>query len=74
MQRLVTLPAGEGGVVIFGYQGSEFVTFVLGRLKLSIEHRKKKRKGIGKKIKDKTARNLGLTDTTVHTRGDGPSR
>ena len=41
-----------------------FVTFVLDRKKLSIEHRKKS-KGIGKKVKDKTPRKLGPADTTV---------
>ena len=50
-----------------------FVTFVLVRLKLSIELSKKKSKGIGKKVKDKTLRDLGPADTTVHTRVDGLS-
>ena len=40
-------------------------------MKLSIEHRKKKSKGIGKKIKDKTPRSLGPAVSTVHTCGDG---
>ena len=51
----------------------QFSTFVLGRMKLSIEHRKKKSKGIEKKIKDKTPRDLGPADTTVHTRSEGPT-
>ena len=45
----------------------QFVTYVLDRMKLSIEQRKKKSKGIGEKIKDKTPRDLGPADTTVHT-------
>ena len=42
-------------------QKYQFVTFVLGRMKLSIEHRKKKRKGIG--TTENTVRKLttGLT-------------
>ena len=37
-------------------------------MKLSIVHRKKKSKGIGKKVKVKTPRDLGFADTTIHTR------
>ena len=48
-----------------------FVSFVLDRMKLSIEHGKQKSKRIGKKIKVKTLRKMGHPDTTVHTRGDG---
>ena len=50
----------------------KLVTFVLNIMKLSIEHSKKSL-GIGKKIKDKTPRNVGPADTTVHNRGDGPT-
>ena len=49
----------------------KFVTFILGRMKLSIEHEKKRSEGIGKKIKDKkTPRNLGPADTIVQTRSE----
>ena len=51
----------------------QVVTFVLDRTKRSIVHRKKKSKGIGKTIKDKTPKDLGPGDTTVHTRVDGPT-
>ena len=36
-------------------------------------HRKKKNIGIGKKVKDKTPRDLGPTDSTVHARAGGPT-
>ena len=49
----------------------QFVTFVLDRMNLSIEH--KKSKGIGKKVKDKTPRKLGPADTAIHTRIDWPT-
>ena len=49
----------------------KFVTFILNRMKLSTEYRKKKSKEIEKKIKDKTPRDLGPANTTVHTRVDG---
>ena len=42
----------------------QFVTFVLDSMKLSIVHRKKKSKGIGKKVEDKTPADLGPADTT----------
>ena len=50
----------------------QFVTCALDRMKLSTVHRKKKSKGIGKKVKDKTPGDLGPADTTIHTREDGP--
>ena len=40
-------------------------------MKLSTEHRKKKSEGIEKKIKDKTPRDLGPADATIHTRSEG---
>ena len=42
-------------------------------MKLSTAHRKEKSKGIGKKVKEKTQRDLGPADTTIHTRADGPT-
>ena len=42
-------------------------------MKLSTVHRKEKSKGIGKKVKEKTQRDLGPADTTIHTRADGPT-
>ena len=51
----------------------QFVTFVLDKMKLSTVRRKKKSKGVGKKIKDKTPRDLGPAETTVHTRAGGPT-
>ena len=35
--------------------------------------RKEKSKGLGKKVKDKTSKNVGHPDTTVYTLGDGPT-
>ena len=49
----------------------QFVTFALDSMKLSTVHTKKKSKGFGKKNNDKTPRDLGPADTTVHTRVDG---
>ena len=51
----------------------KFVTFVLSRMRQSTEHRKSKSKDIEKKIKDKTPRDLGPQDITVHTRSEGPT-
>ena len=45
----------------------KFVTFVLGRMKLSPEHRKDKNKDIEKNIKVKTPRDLRPEDTTVRS-------
>ena len=50
----------------------QFVTFVIDRMKRSIVHRNNKGKDIGKKVKDKTPRDLGPADTTIHTRVGGP--
>ena len=50
----------------------KFVTFALDRVKLSTAQ-KKKSNGIGKKEKEKIPRDLGLADTTIHTRADGPT-
>ena len=50
--------------------GYQFVTFVLGRMKLSIEHRKSA-KGMAGKRQD--TEGLGSADTTVRTRVDGPT-
>ena len=51
----------------------QFVTFALDRMKLSTVHRKKKSKEIGRKVKEKTPRDLGPADTTFHTLADGPT-
>ena len=50
-----------------------FVIFVLDRMKLSTAHRKKKSQGIGNKVKNKTPRDSGPADTTIHTRVGGPT-
>ena len=42
-------------------------------MKLSTIHRKRKIKGIGKKVKEKIPRDLGPADSTIHTREDGPT-
>ena len=52
---------------------SKFVTFTLDRMKLSTVHRKKKGKGIRRKVKEKTPRDPGPADTSVHTRADVPT-
>ena len=44
-----------------------FVTFALDSVKLSTVHRKNKGEGKGKKVKEKTPRDLGPADTTFHT-------
>ena len=48
----------------------QFVIFALDRMKLSTLHRKNG-KGLGKKVKERTPRDLGPADTTIHTRADG---
>ena len=50
--------------------GSSSSHFVLSKMKPPTEHRKSKSKDIEKKIKDKTPRDLGPEDITVHTRSD----
>ena len=46
---------------------SKCVTFVLDSVKLSTAHRKERGDERGKKVKEKTQRNLGPADTTIHT-------
>ena len=49
----------------------KFVTFVaLDSVKLSTVYRKHC-EGKGKKVEEKTPRDLGPSDTTIHTREDG---
>ena len=52
---------------------NKFVMFALDRVKLSTVHRKKSCEGKGRKIKEKTPRDLGPAYTTIHTREDGPT-
>ena len=52
---------------------NKFVTFALDSVKLSTVHRKEKGEGKGKKVREKTQRELGPVDTTIHTREEGPT-
>ena len=47
---------------------NKFVTFAIDSVKLLTVHRKEKGEGKGKKVEEKTWRNLGPADTTIHTR------
>ena len=51
----------------------KFVTLVLVRVKLAAVHRRRKSERIGKKVKEKTPRDLGPADTTIHTREKWPT-
>ena len=50
-----------------------FVTFVVNIMKLSTEHRKNNYKDKKKRMKEKTPRDLGPKDISVHTRSEGPT-
>ena len=48
----------------------KFVTIVLSKVKLPAEHRKSKSKELKKRIRDKTPREFGPEDITIHTRSE----
>ena len=52
---------------------NKFVTFALDSVKLSTAHRKEKGEERGRKVQEKTQRDLGPADTTIHTREEGPT-
>ena len=52
---------------------TKFPTLALDSVKLSIVHGKEKGEGKEKTVDEKTPRDLGPADTTIHTREEGPT-
>ena len=52
---------------------TKFVTFALDSVRLSTVHRKEKGEGQEHTVNEKTPRDLGPADTTIHAREEGPT-